>query len=130
MKQVSGSRPVRFLAGVALALLVQGLLVAPSAEASCGHYVVVGAQPDGPVQATPQEHSPAVPAVPCSGPNCSGHTPIPLTVPAPPVNSPEESPAGLTSSPHLPDATARRSRMPEPSLRLIRTVSVIYHPPR
>ena len=132
---------VAVAAGLALASLA-----APSAHASCGHYVLIGnsrpelthdkAKPDtaSPALAekglkTPAPAHPAPPK-PCSGPNCSeNHPPLPSS---PPKTTPVEEQRWchntLQSLP--PQGDPNFLLLPQTAARPVRVGCSIYHPPR
>ena len=130
---MSGARC--FWVAVAAGLVVAGL-AAPSAHASCGHYVIIGnpratLTPDKavPVSPAPQQQAPA-PVRPCSGPNCSDND-QPLTPPAPKPAPVEEQRWGHDSPPTVPPpGDPNGFFLSEMLARPIHGACSIYHPPR
>jgi hypothetical protein len=126
---------MRLAVGTALALLAYGLFAPPAARASCGHYVVIGSQTGrGALPAMQPSHAddslPAAPAAPCSGPRCSGRTPVPLTAPPAPVRTPDQSLADALSCVLLVETGPTGLALEDGSRRPVRRTSTIYHPPR
>jgi hypothetical protein len=124
-----------FWVAVAAGVVVTAL-VAPSAHASCGHYVIIGnprvdstpekALPFSPSQ---QQQAPA-PVRPCSGPNCSENR-QPLTPPAPKPAPVEEQRWGYDVPLAVPPHGDPHSFFLSETLgRPIRGACSIYHPPR
>jgi hypothetical protein len=122
----------RFAAGAVLALLAQTLLVPSTVEASCGHYVVVGQLAEGkamPAGVMPGGELPDGHSVPCSGPTCSGHSPVPLT-PIKAVSPEAERWSATLSVLLLPEPSLASHLLAPEGARPTRRPSAIYHPPR
>lgn len=127
----------RWLTGV-LGTLAAGLLFAPAAaRADCGDYVTIGGHAATPVHTTSPE-SPRPLSVPrdgdkpCSGPRCSGGTPVaplaPVIPPAPPRG--DDSGLAFAASASDADSPAAERRDDRTSPRPVRFAATVYHPPR
>jgi hypothetical protein len=113
---------------------------APSAQAGCGHYVIIGGeqktQPDMKTDRvhspplTPAQHHPAPLPSPCSGPRCSQKQ-LPFSPPPSiPVSVEDDrwSNARFTK-PHSADALCWLS-LDSSALQPLDSLTSIYHPPR
>jgi hypothetical protein len=117
-----GRRPVVLLAAGALLALLVGGAAPGTARAECGDHVVFRRPAD--------KVTPAVPAKPCHGPNCSGHRAPILPLPAPPAPTVDERWGQTTSCEAVP-APGLAERFPDsPSDHPIRRPADIFHPPR
>jgi len=126
------SGPRYFWVAVAAGLV----LAAPTAQASCGHYVVIGnPHPDlvpsssSPKPVANEQKAPA-PVRPCSGPNCSDHR-QPLTPPAPKTAPVEEQRWRHALPPAVPPSGGLSFFTPsESAARPVHGGCSVYHPPR
>src|SRR5438552_1607885 len=89
MSSVAWQRRLRLPVSAVLALL-SGVLLAPAtARASCGDYVMLGAQGHGSSTFPSRAHGPSPLPAPCSGPTCSRQS-IPIAPPPAPAPAPVE----------------------------------------
>jgi hypothetical protein len=137
MKALAHWHGTRRWLGVVLPLFTVAFC-APAARASCGHYVVVGAQHDS--AAVPHVMSTAgkplpLPAPvdrsrPCSGPSCSrGPVHAPLTTPARERVLAEQCVCVTPEGP-VPGSGPSSSLSGDSPHQLVRPSRRIYHPPR
>jgi hypothetical protein len=138
MSLMAWQRRLRPPIGVALALLAGALFLPATARASCGDYIMLGSQGQGPSASLgdmsahtdpSRTQGPSPMRAPCSGPTCSQQS-IPIA-PPPATNPVEEErwafPLGfpwfLEDNGTLVLATTAPSRS-------VHRPSSVYHPPR
>jgi len=139
MRFLNGWRLSRCLAGAGLPLLAM-LLAAPSVQATCGDYVVLGSNAGHPTgtkgmgessMPSAGHHDPAGPRAPCHGPLCSQGTPLPLLpMPSAPTSVNAEDLGCLPESLPADGGNLRSHLWDGPSPRPVRRASSVYHPPR
>jgi hypothetical protein len=119
--------------GAVVALLAATLFAPGVVRASCGDYLTTGAHPVMPTATGAASDSMPVlpaPAAPCSGPNCSGRSPIlPNIPPAPAPVSGEQWGCAVVLPAYQGPGFASWLLQTTPDLP-IRCGNSIYHPPR
>ncbi|HEV2947348.1 MAG TPA: hypothetical protein VGX70_08225 [Gemmataceae bacterium] len=133
MKLSGCNRKVQLVSGATFGLLL-GLFACPSnARAGCGDYVHLGQKSAGQAMTMPEKHHPhpsrSDHKFPCSGPNCSRGSQLPLQ-PATTISSTSEHWALAQFSLILKDLDPVQ---PAPSLNLgqyLRNEFSVFHPPR
>jgi hypothetical protein len=114
-----------------LAVLTAGALIAlpGAASAECGHYVTILNQQAGIDENSREGHQSPGP-LPCRGPSCSHHEPIPLT-PAPvSVNPTPDAKAAMDGTGDLDRDESHRLGLEPLPLPLEIEPSSVFHPPR